>query len=457
MEDTTQQQQPLTWPDGQGRSWQIHADPDTVVLTHADERVELPQSEWRDAITFAPTSTRVVIHFDTGQQEIGFLVPLEEAKALFVAMKQPGTLEQQTEPTPQPSHEVAATDPAIPQRPFKPLWPKMTAMPIVAVSLASISFFPIVGAIFGIAACALAMVIRRRSPINASHHHIRTIATISLYVAIVGMMISAISTYAMFYRPVEALAFDPEMARSLEWSWGARIAAIVMVILALSFHEAAHAITAWWCGDDHAKSMGRVTLSPLSHIDPFGTIILPIMLTYMGMPVFGYARPVPVQLGMVPKYRRAHILISAAGPFSNLLQAACCLALLVLIAACLALMPNVQVYHLCDIQPMVTVTGVAGASVIGAAALMLKLGFAINLMLAFFNLIPIPPLDGSWIAEHMLPDSMGRFYAAIRPYGMFIFLALIWYGDGILLYFLLPAIKIIVWSRELIYEVSGYF
>ena len=85
------------------------------------------------------------------------------------------------------------------------------------------------------------------------------------------------------------------------------------MFFALSFHEAAHAITALWLGDDLARSMGRVTLNPMSHVDPFGTVLLPILLAWSGMPIFGYARPVPVRVESLRNHRRAHILISLAG------------------------------------------------------------------------------------------------------------------------------------------------
>ncbi len=454
MDEPTQATQSQTWTDGQGRSWQIDADPSVVVLSRdSGERVEIPQADWRRAISFAPSGTRVVIHFDTGMQEIGFLVPMDEARSLFAAMKQPTPFAAPAAGIPREAVERAYQ---APRATGSPLWPKMTAMPIVAISLATIAFIPLAGFLFGAVAIGLAIRIRQTSQNNAAHLHMRTIATISLYIAIAGLLISTVATYAMFNRGPDTHTIDPEMFRDLEWSTGAIIAAIVMIIMALCFHEAAHAITAWWCGDGYAKSLGRVTLNPLSHIDPFGTILLPIFLASMGSPVFGYARPVPVQLGNVPNYRRSQILVSAAGPFSNILQAACCLALITLISAVLSLIPDVEVFHLCDLQPFVEIRGIAGAKVIGAAALMLKLGFAINLLLAFFNMIPLPPLDGSWIAEQMLPGSMGRFYATIRPFGMFIFLAMIYWAPEIIGYFLAPAIQIIIWARELIYAVSGF-
>ncbi len=462
MDEPTQAFQPPTWTDGQGRSWQIDADPNAIVLSPADaqvetESIEIPQSEWRQTITFAPSGSRVVIHFDTGHQEIGFMVPMEEAKSLFAAMKQRDALGASAPPVHSTlEHAAPAATSQTRSKRATPAWPKMTALPIVAIGLASFSFVPIVGFLIGAAAIVLAVMVKRKSRDNPAHLHVRTIATISIYIAVVGLLISAIATYAMFNRPPNLSFLKAEAYRELEWNVGAVIAAIVMIIIALSFHEAAHAITAWWCGDGYAKSLGRVTLNPMSHIDPFGTVLLPIVLAYAGLPVFGYARPVPVQLGNVPNYRRSQILVAAAGPFSNILQAACCLGLMTLIGALLSLVPGVEVFHLCDFQPFVEVRGIAGAKVIGGLALMLKLGFLGNLFLAFFNMIPLPPLDGSWIAEHMLPNSMGRFYAAIRPYGMFIFLAMIYGFPDLIFYFLIPAIEIVGWARELIFRVSGF-
>ena len=241
----------------------------------------------------------------------------------------------------------------------------------------------------------------------------------------------------------------------MEWSWGATIAALVMLLIALSVHEAAHAITAWWCGDDFARSLGRVSLNPIAHIDPFGTIILPLILAYAGWPVFGYARPVPVRLGSVRRYRRAHILISVACPASNLLQAAVCLALLLLVGSLLSLAPDVTVKHLSAIRPVVEVSGIAGGRVIAAMALMLKLGFFVNILLAFFNLIPIPPLDGSWVLEHLFPNTLGRLYAAIRPYGFLLFLAVIYSGTRVLVYLMMPAVAILFFGQALIHQVTG--
>jgi Zn-dependent protease len=180
------------------------------------------------------------------------------------------------------------------------------------------------------------------------------------------------------------------------------------------------------------------------------------MLIYVGAPVFGYARPVPVRLSSLGRFRRAHILISAAGPAANLAQAAVCLALLMFLGSVLAMVPGVTVQHLSDFEPIVEVSGIVGSRVLASAALMLKMGFGINVLLAFFNLIPVPPLDGSWILEHLFPNTLGRVYAAIRPYGFLLFLLLIWSDTPILAYLMLPALIMILTGQGLIYSVTGF-
>ena len=186
--------------------------------------------------------------------------------------------------------------------------------------------------------------------------------------------------------------------------------------------------------------MGRVTLNPLAHIDLFGTVLLPVILAVMGQPVFGYARPVPVRLAGMRRFRRAHILISIAGPGSNLLLAAVAFSVL-LAAACLLrlLAPHAGGMSCAYLfSPAVGLSGFVGASVVGVMLTAVKLLILVNVFLASFNLIPVPPLDGSWVLEHLLPGSLGRLFAVIRPYGFFIFLVMLW--TDVFMYFLLPAV-----------------
>lgn len=184
--------------------------------------------------------------------------------------------------------------------------------------------------------------------------------------------------------------------------------------------------------DGLAKSLGRVTLNPLAHIDPIGTVVLPLILAISKAPIFfGYAKPVPVYVETLPRFRRAHILISVAGPGSNLLLAAA--SMLILLGGVCALrlyVPSANVNYLASLSLSVPIeaTGFPLASYVGLAFTLLKLSFVVNVALAFFNLIPIPPLDGSWVLEHLFPRTLGPFYALIRPYGFLIFILAL-YGD----------------------------
>ncbi len=174
-----------------------------------------------------------------------------------------------------------------------------------------------------------------------------------------------------------------------------------VVLFALSVHESAHAWTADKFGDPTARLMGRVTLNPIAHIDLFGTIIFPILLAVIGGPVFGWAKPVMVNPNNLRNRRRDGMLVSAAGPISNLLVAGAT------ILAFLALKST----GLLASQPLFTI---------------LLFLIIINIYLAVFNLIPIPPLDGSGVLEGLLKGDALRAFEAVKPYGFFILLLIIY-------------------------------
>ncbi|MBU4267806.1 MAG: site-2 protease family protein [Acidobacteria bacterium] len=178
-----------------------------------------------------------------------------------------------------------------------------------------------------------------------------------------------------------------------------------VVLFAISIHESAHAWVADRCGDPTAKLMGRVTLNPIAHIDLIGTIIFPILLAVMGAPVFGWAKPVMVNPRNFRNRRRDGMLVSAAGPISNILVA---LGVILL----LGLFNN----------PIMQSTSTSLALLIKIATYLLM----INIFLAVFNLIPIPPLDGSGILEGLLKGQALVMFEKIKPYGFFILLLIIY-------------------------------
>ena len=176
---------------------------------------------------------------------------------------------------------------------------------------------------------------------------------------------------------------------------------ILPVLIAITFHEAAHGFVAWRLGDDTAKRLGRVTFNPLRHIDPFGTVLLPGILIVVGSPfLFGYAKPVPVNFARLRRPRRDMVLVAAAGPAANLILA---------LAAAILL-------H---------VTGLFPSE--GGVWLERNLGNAIliNLLLAVFNMIPLPPLDGGRVAVGLLPRELARPLARLERYGMLILIGAI--------------------------------
>jgi Zn-dependent protease len=206
---------------------------------------------------------------------------------------------------------------------------------------------------------------------------------------------------------------------------------VVAFLFAISVHESAHALIAWRCGDPTARMLGRVTLNPIKHIDPWGTVIIPAICIATGFPVIGWAKPTPVNSRNFKNVVRSDILTSMAGPISNLLVATGATLILLLISLTL---PNGRVL----------VHGIASGMVVGASSplvpicLLLYWFMLIKVLLAVFNVIPIPPLDGSHVVRHFIPPSMLRAYEIAGTVG---FLLLFLVGGRVLMIMMAPFVN----------------
>ncbi len=193
------------------------------------------------------------------------------------------------------------------------------------------------------------------------------------------------------------------------------------VLFAVSAHEAAHGFLADRFGDPTARLLGRVTLNPLRHIDPVGTVILPLLLVVSNTGfIFGYAKPVPVNYFNLKNPKKDGLYIALSGPLTNL-----CLAIAsgVLLRLLLLLRPDLA--YLSKIGGNILLQGGLGASILVPIYLVLKYSVLINTVLAVFNLIPIPPLDGGRVLMGILPDSQAALLARVEPFGFIVILALI--------------------------------
>jgi Zn-dependent protease len=192
----------------------------------------------------------------------------------------------------------------------------------------------------------------------------------------------------------------------------------IPVLFAITLHEVAHGWMARYFGDRTAEMLGRLSLNPLRHIDPIGTVLVPGLLLAVGGPLFGWAKPVPVATSVLRNPRRAMVLVALAGPAANIFMAAVWCAVL---------------------GAIVRVNG--NQTLDGWITLMAQAGILTNVFLAVFNLLPIPPLDGGRVLAGLLPPRLGARLEKIEPAGLFIVLGLS--AFGLLGWLFNPALRVV--------------
>jgi len=204
----------------------------------------------------------------------------------------------------------------------------------------------------------------------------------------------------------------------------------VVLLLSLTIHECAHAWTAYRLGDSTARDLGRISLNPIVHSDLWGTIIFPLVGLQYGV-MFGWAKPVPVNVGNLRNPTRDHMLVAAAGPISNML-----LATLMFMVLIVMKMSSPEAALL--VRDVVLFDVPHGGSILGPIAMFAFYGMYINVILAIFNLLPVAPLDGAAVLSGLLPRSLAEGLDRLQAYSFMIFILLL--VTGIPSYFFNPPI-----------------
>lgn len=204
------------------------------------------------------------------------------------------------------------------------------------------------------------------------------------------------------------------------------IVVIGVVLVSMTLHEAMHGFMAYFLGDDTAKLQGRLTLNPIKHIDPFLTLLLPVMLALIGAPVFGGAKPVPFNPARVRYDEWGSALVAIAGPLTNLLLA----------------------------FVLFGIYAVVGAPESGLLALILMTGVLVNLGFFIFNVIPIPPLDGSRVLYALAPDFVRRGMEVMEQFGLIFIFAIVLLASSLIGSFMLAAIRFFLAVFSQVFGVS---
>ena len=249
---------------------------------------------------------------------------------------------------------------------------------------------------------------------------------------------SAQFIYGQFLRKKEKVDFLQNI------NWGIVLIQFAVLLFSLSIHEAAHAWMADRRGDYTARYMGRVSLNPAAHIDPIGTVVFPLLNMIGGFPLIGWAKPIPVNPMHLKDPARDHMYISIAGPVSNLIAGTGAFVLLLMMKWSI---PGAGINYVAFTMrftgsPIMTPWGMLlppEQSIIAPIVAILFFMMLINFMLAVFNLLPVPPLDGHWIVAGLLPPAAAESFQRLGAYGIFILYGLMFLG--VLRHILYPVIN----------------
>ncbi len=482
----------LDWQDGTGRMWTVELWPDRIVFKRDDAVIELSEDRWQRDLYLAQGASGFIVRVQTFDQEVGFLLSKEMVEPFVRHLGQRIATREQVVRAEQErmAREQPVDQPAL-------AWPRISRYAVWALICASLVFLPVIGPILTIPTLILLALHRKYVRNIRATTHSRQICRIALLWMFFGLAVSVLATIGLMTQAGKLLSepaafstnssIDQSRATpgigsqqlsstaeeshkiatqsaphplaqfdslaNINWSLVAMV--LFVILVSLSVHECAHAISAWWLGDDFARRDGRVTLNPLAHIDPFGTVILPLILYLAGGAVFGFAKPVPVRTDMLRNPRRDDILVSIAGPGSNLLLASISFSLLLALCTLVGLIyPQAEVSGLLNVfGGGIKAEGFSWAQFFVGLATLLQFGFAANLFLAGFNMIPIPPLDGSHVLARWFPQSIGRLYDQIRPFSFIIFIFLI-YTD-LFFYFMIPIMSVFASALFLLSLCSG--
>jgi Zn-dependent protease len=204
----------------------------------------------------------------------------------------------------------------------------------------------------------------------------------------------------------------------------------IVFLFSLSVHESSHAFVSDRFGDDLGRMMGRISLNPIVHIDPIGTLLFPLMGALFSIPIFGWAKPVPVNPLAWREKDKANFWVSAAGPLSNFTLAIIFFVVVKILLVTGAILPIPSGLSL-----------VSGTGIMDPVAKLVGIGLTVNLGLGLFNLFPIPPLDGSKMLHAVLPGEAQRGYEQIEQYGFLLLFVLVWFGAARFVFF--PVLRVV--------------